>query len=94
MIAMAHSLDISYRKGKPMAAYLALAEGPAPERLRSEERGTGLVVDFGPDGHAVGVEITAPSAFTLAALNAVLASLGQPPATEQEISPLLRARAA
>ena len=94
MTAMARSLEVAYRKGKPMAAYLYLNDGSPERTARSEERDAGLVVDYGGDGAPIGLEITAPKLFSLAALNAVLASIGQPPSTEQEVAPLLRPLAA
>ena len=46
-------------------------------------------MDFGRDGSPLGIEITSPSTFSVEALNAVLAELGEPPAGDGEVAPLL-----
>ena len=42
-------------------------------------------------GQAIGIEITAPELLSLPGLNAVLQQLGQAPATEADIAPVLAA---
>jgi hypothetical protein len=43
------------------------------------------------DGQPLGIEITAPSKITVAALNRVLTKLGLPRVTRSELAPLLAA---
>ncbi|MFM9994172.1 MAG: DUF2283 domain-containing protein [Phycisphaerales bacterium] len=88
---MARNLEVSFRCGRPMVAYLYLTGGAPPRSARSEEREAGIVVDFGEDGHPIGLEFTAPSAVTLEALNRVLASLNLPPADRADVAPLAAA---
>jgi hypothetical protein len=47
-----------------------------------------MVVDFDRNGHAIGVEITAPSRVTVTALNRLLCSLGVPPLAADELAAL------
>ena len=47
-----------------------------------------MVVDFGPSGNPIGIEITAPTKLTVADLNAVLGKLGLSPLKESELAPL------
>lgn len=80
-------LDVSFENGRPLAAYLYLRDQPGTSAC-SEERGLGVVVDFGADKRPIGVEIIDPQAVTLGELNRVLAEVGEPPATEAEVRPL------
>jgi hypothetical protein len=47
-----------------------------------------LVVDYRVDGHAIGVEITAPLAVSLERLNKLLVELGETPLSERDYLPL------
>jgi hypothetical protein len=47
-----------------------------------------LVVDYGQNEKAIGVEITAPAAVPLDRLNGVLADLGETPLTEHDYLPV------
>jgi hypothetical protein len=84
---MTRYLQVSFRNGKPLAAYFFL-RGLSEKSVRSAQRDPGIVIDYGPDGKPLGIEITAPSVTTLADLNRVLAELSESPATEQELRPL------
>ena len=83
-----HYLEITFRKGKPLAAYLYLSSASDVKSLRTEPRGAGLVVDFGPEDQPIGLEITAPGQMTPARINEVLRSLDLSPMTEEDLSPL------
>lgn len=49
------------------------------------------MIDYTGDGQAIGIEITAPSLLSLSALNTLLEELGQAPATEADLAPLIAA---
>jgi hypothetical protein len=51
----------------------------------------GLVIDLTADGQAIGIEITTPAKLSLSALNAVLRELGQAPASQLDLAPVLAA---
>lgn len=83
------SLQVTYRKGRPFAAYLHLPHATSMKAARTVASQDGLlVVDYESGGGAIGVEITAPSAVSLERLNKALATLGQPPLTEQDFAPV------
>lgn len=83
------SLQVTYRKGRPFAAYLYLSRKPGEKSVRTEPSPDGLlVIDYGADGRPIGVEITASESVTLDRLNTLLKALGQPPLPEQEFRPL------
>lgn len=83
------SLQVTYRKGRPFAAYLYLEQRSGEKSARTEASPDGLlVVDYAEDGRPTGVEITAPAAVSLERINALLTRLGQPPLPEQDFKPL------
>jgi hypothetical protein len=81
-------LEVTYRKGKPMAAYLHLPHPTGMKSANTEERADGLRVDFSSDGTPLGVEITAPSSVTCAAVNAVLQTLGLDALDDGDLAPI------
>lgn len=82
-------LEVSFRRGKPLAAYLYLPRRSDDKSARTERQEAGLLIDYAPDGRPIGVEITSPSDVSMPALNRVLANLQQPPVTTHELAPLL-----
>ena len=75
-----------------MAGYLTFGRRPGDESVATTRPEPGLVVDFAADSRPIGLEITSPSVVTLEAINRVLTSLGQSPATERELSLLFASR--
>lgn len=84
-------LEITFRNGRVLAGYFYLPRKSGDRSVRTERHPDGLLVDFTADGRAIGIEITAPSHFSLAAINTVLAALHEEPATSGEVGPLLAA---
>lgn len=86
------SLQITYRKGRSLAAYLYLSRSIEEQSIRTDASPDGLlVVDYAADGCPIGIEITAPKAVTLERLNLLLGRLGQRPLPEPEFRPLTAA---
>jgi hypothetical protein len=55
------SLQITYRKARPLAAYLHLSHPTGEKIVKVKPSPDGLlVVDYNVTGHPVGIEITAP----------------------------------
>ena len=82
-------LEITYRQGKPLAAYLYLPRQAGDKSVRVEPHGRGYLVDRTEDGRPIGIEMPAPSQVTLEGLNDVLAELRLDPLEPQEASPLV-----
>jgi hypothetical protein len=83
------SLQVTYRKGRPFAAYVYLSRVTGERSARTEASADGLlIVDFATDGRPIGIEITAPGAVTLDRINDVLQHPAQPPLPEVEFDPL------
>jgi uncharacterized protein YuzE len=81
-------LEVTFRKGKPFAAYLYLPRRSGVRAARSLDGGNGIRVDLDDQGRPMGLEITAPSAVTVAQLNAVLAEQGVDALDAEEWAPL------
>ena len=83
----ARYLEVTYRNGKPLAAYLYLPRRAGEKSARTEPRRPGLLVDFAADGKPIGIEITSPSKVTLDDINALLSELGLDTAAPEELAP-------
>ncbi len=81
-------LEVTFRRGRPLAAYLYLPRRPGEKSYRTSRVEPGLVIDFNRRGKAIGIEITAPGKLSLAALNKVLRDLGLPPLKRADLFPL------
>jgi hypothetical protein len=81
-------LEVTFRKGKALAAYLYLPRPMGTRVARTLDAGRGVRVDMDARGTPVGLEITAPGAVTMKQLNGVLAKLGVSPMNASEWAPL------
>lgn len=84
-------LEVTYRKGRPVAAYYYLPREADATSVRTESVGGGMLIDYAADGRPLGIEISAPSKVDLAAINAVLERLGQEPVVREDLAPLVAA---
>ncbi len=81
-------LEVTFRHGRAIAAYLYLPGQPEEKSCQTKRVEPGMVVDFGPSGRAIGIEITAPSLVSVSSLNRVLADLGLSSITDEDLAPL------
>jgi hypothetical protein len=81
-------LEMTFRKGKPLAAYLHLPRAGGVKSARTEEMAPGILTDFAANGEPIGLEITAPTQVTAEQINAVLTRLGLAPIAPEELAPL------
>lgn len=81
-------LEVTFRKGKPLAAYLYLPRPAGAKAARTSDAGRGIHVDFDGNDTPIGVEITAPAAITIDELLALLAHLGIGEVDRMELAPL------
>ena len=84
-------LEVTFRRGRLLAAYYYLPRKPGQKSYRTRRVEPGLVIDFARSGQPLGIEITAPTKFSLSALNRVLRELGFAPATRHDLAPVLAA---
>jgi hypothetical protein len=80
-------LEVTYRKGKPLAAYLYLPREVGARAARTEDGGSGVRIDYDVIGKPIGIEITAPLAVTIAEVNAVLSRIGAAELTPEDWAP-------
>jgi uncharacterized protein YuzE len=82
-------LQITYRQGRALAAYLYLSHDVERKSARTVASADHLlVVDYAESGQPFGVEIVTPQAVTLERLNQLLTEIGEAPMAEQEYGPL------
>ena len=81
-------LEVTYRQGRPIAAYLYLPRGKRDKSVRTAKVDPGMIIDFAQDGRVIGVEIIAPALVTVSNLNQVLNELGVPPIAGEDLTPL------
>ena len=81
-------LEVTFRKGRPVAAYLYLPRPAGARAARTEEARPTILVDYAPSGEPIGIELTAPSQTLAATVNSVLKELGLGPLDEQDLAPL------
>jgi len=81
-------LEVTFRHGRPIAAYYYLPRHPKDKSHRTKRVEPGLVIDFARDGKPIGIEILAPDKLTLAAFNRVLRDLGFRPLKRADLAPL------
>ena len=81
-------LEVTYRVGRPFAAYYYLPRTRPTKSVRTRRLEPGLVIDYSASGLPLGIEITAPSKLSMAALNRVLKDLGCAPLKREDFSPL------
>ena len=81
-------LEVTFRKGKPLAAYVYLPRHGKMKSAKTVEAAPGILVDYAGSGEPIGLEITAPAHVTVEQINAVLAPLGLSAMTPEELAPL------
>ncbi len=85
------SLKVTYRRGRPIAAYLYLPREAGDRVATTERLDAAILVDRTADGRAIGVEIVDPPQCGPDRLLDVLRSLGQPAIDRDELRPLAAA---
>jgi hypothetical protein len=81
-------LEVTFRHGRPLAAYYYLSRRPGGKSYRTAKAEPGLVIDFNRSGKPIGIEITAPAKVSAVELNRVLRRFDLPPVTRADLAPL------
>ena len=81
-------LEVTFRHGRPLAAYLYLPRASRDKSHRTERVEPGLVIDFNRLGTPIGIEITAPAKVSASRLNRVLRRFGLPLVRTADLAPL------
>ena len=85
------SIQITYQKGRPSAAYIYLQRRQGVKTARSEEVAPEIVVDFDEDDHAIGVEIISPENTGVEEILSVFDKLGLGRPELTDLGPLIAA---
>jgi hypothetical protein len=81
-------LEVTFRKGKPLAAYLYLAREIGIRSVRTQVIEKGLMIDYATDGKPIGLEITSPRHINFKNINEFMEQHGLSPIAMEEIAPL------
>jgi hypothetical protein len=81
-------LEITFRRGKPIAAYLYLPRQENDKSWRVAKEGHGLLVDLAEDGRPIGIEILSPHNVSLTLINEILTKYSLPLLDSEEVAPL------
>src|SRR3989442_9835025 len=71
-------LEVTFRHGRPLAAYLYLARSPSDKSYRTKRAPPGFLIDFNHNGDPIRIEITAPAKLPAVALDGVFRHLRLP----------------
>lgn len=85
------SLKVTYRRGRPIAAYVYLPRQAGDRVAATERLDEAVLVDRTADGRAIGIEIVDPSQCGPERLMDILKSLGQADVDRDEFRPLAAA---
>jgi uncharacterized protein YuzE len=81
-------LEITFRNGRPVAAYIYLPRRQGDRSARTEAIDGNLIIDYAADGRAIGIEILSPAATSVAMLNDALGRVNESPLSSEEARPL------
>ena len=82
------SLQVTYRKARPFAAYIYLDRRPGDTSARTEKVTADLLVDYAEDGRPLGIEIVTPEAVPMEEILRVFDKLGLGRPAQAELAPL------
>ncbi len=83
-------LEITYRNGKPLDAYLYLQRKVGVKSSRTKKIGNGLIADYDIEGNIIELEIISPLTTSVKDINNALKNLELSPIFELELA-LLKA---
>lgn len=81
-------LEVTFRKGKAIAAYLYLPRPTGTKAARTVEVRPHVLVDYAATGEPIGIELTAPATVDVLSMNEVLDEIGAPPLGSDDLAPL------
>ena len=81
-------LEITYRKGKPLCAYLYLSRKPNEHSARTQKYKDGIIIDFDENNNPIGIEMTAPSLASASEINILLEKFHVNSIPEEDLLPL------
>ena len=84
----AFSIQVTYRKGQPFAAYIYLQRKPGQKSARTERVSDEVLIDYSADGTALGIEIVSPGHVSIQEINEAFDRIGLTRPQLEELRPL------
>jgi uncharacterized protein YuzE len=84
----AFSIQVTYRKGRPFAAYIYLQRKPGQKSARTERVSDDVLIDYSADGTAIGIEVVAPGHVSIQEINEAFDRIGLARPQPDELRPL------
>ncbi len=81
-------LEITFRKGQPLAAYLYLTKTKRTQSLKTIKIDEDLIADYDQNDVPVGLEIVSPKTTSIQQIKDALEKLHVEPISEDELAPL------
>jgi uncharacterized protein YuzE len=82
------SVQVTYRKGKPFAAYIYLGHHPGQKSARTEQVSDEVLIDYSTDGSPLGIEIVSPGFVSVDEINAAFDRIGVRRPEPADLEPL------
>ena len=82
-------LEITYRKGKPLAGYLYLKSAQRRTSCRTREICPGILLDVAPDGEPLGIEFLSPGRVTSEELEAIRRCIHDQDLPAEDLAPVM-----
>ena len=81
-------LEITFRNGKPLAAYLYLTRKKGAQSVKAIRISENLIADYDQNGIPIGLEIVSPITTTIQQIKDALEKIHVGPINEYELAPL------
>jgi uncharacterized protein YuzE len=82
------SVQVTYRKGRPFAAYIYLQRKPGQKSARTERVSSEVLIDYAADGTPLGIEIVSPGHVSIDEINEAFKRLGMELPEPRDLEPL------
>jgi uncharacterized protein YuzE len=87
-MATIFSVQVTYRKGLPFAAYIYFRRSPGLKSVRTERVSSEVLIDFAGDGTPLGIEIVSPGHVSLDEINQAFDRIGIQRPEPRDLEPL------
>ena len=82
------SVQVTYRRGRPFAAYIYLRPAAGLTSKRTERVSDDVLIDYAQNGLALGIEIVSPGQVRLDEINAAFDRIGLARSERRDLEPL------
>lgn len=82
------SVQVTYRKGRPFAAYIYFQRKPGQKSVRTERVSRGVLIDYAADGTPRGIEVVSPGHVSLDEINEAFDRIGLQRPEPRDLEPL------